>query len=178
MPIVDCFTCGKQHHKKPRDIGRYRNYFCSLICHAENRKRLASEARANAICQYCKANYVKSKNRRKGGYCSRRCSNKARTGISYLVGQPRNNAVRSSRHKKAAIFRDGPNCNICGLNPIWRGLPLTMQLDHIDGNRENNDPGNHRLLCPNCHTQTETYGPKNFKRKTTDSVGEGDPAVC
>ena len=38
---------------------------------------------------------------------------------------------------------------------------LSLQIDHIDGNCENNKPDNLRLLCPNCHTQTDTWGIKN-----------------
>ena len=36
-----------------------------------------------------------------------------------------------------------------------------MQIDHIDGNNKNDKLENYRYLCPNCHTQTETWGVKN-----------------
>ena len=38
-----------------------------------------------------------------------------------------------------------------------------MQLDHIDGNSDNNFLDNLRLLCPNCHTQTETFSTRQKK---------------
>jgi transposase len=47
-------------------------------------------------------------------------------------------------------------CTTCGLGPEWNGKPLTLELDHIDGDRLNNELSNLRLLCPNCHAQTET----------------------
>jgi len=47
-------------------------------------------------------------------------------------------------------------CVICGLNE-WLGKTLVLQVDHIDGDRMNNVLDNLRLLCPNCHSQTETY---------------------
>jgi hypothetical protein len=56
-------------------------------------------------------------------------------------------------------------CSKCGLGPEWNGEPLTIQLDHIDGNRKNFNLTNLRMLCPNCHTQTETYGSKRSKVK-------------
>jgi hypothetical protein len=47
-------------------------------------------------------------------------------------------------------------CNICSLNK-WNEKHLTLDLDHIDGNRNNNILSNLRLVCPNCHSQTDTY---------------------
>ena len=54
-----------------------------------------------------------------------------------------------------------PNaCISCNLGPSWNGSPLTLELDHIDGDRLNNELANLRLLCPNCHAQTETSNRK------------------
>ncbi len=54
-------------------------------------------------------------------------------------------------------------CHICGNDGEWLGQPLTLQLHHIDGNRENNSLSNLMFLCPNCHSQTDNYGGKNVK---------------
>lgn len=51
-------------------------------------------------------------------------------------------------------------CAICNLN-VWNKKPLNLELDHIDGNRVNHEFNNLRLLCPNCHSQTDTYRSKN-----------------
>lgn len=51
-------------------------------------------------------------------------------------------------------------CVICGIDK-WMNAPLILEMDHIDGNRDNNEWNNLRLLCPNCHSQTETFGSKN-----------------
>lgn len=56
-------------------------------------------------------------------------------------------------------------CSECGQLPIWNGKPLTLQLDHINGDNHDNRLENLRLLCPNCHTQTETYSGRNNKKK-------------
>lgn len=52
-------------------------------------------------------------------------------------------------------------CNLCELSPVWNHKPLKFHLDHIDGNNGNNKRENLRLICPNCHSQTETYCGKN-----------------
>ena len=47
-------------------------------------------------------------------------------------------------------------CNKCKISK-WNEKDIALQLDHIDGNRENNCFENYRFLCPNCHSQTETH---------------------
>jgi 5-methylcytosine-specific restriction endonuclease McrA len=51
-------------------------------------------------------------------------------------------------------------CDECGISE-WKNKSLTLQLDHIDGNSKNHRLENLRLLCPNCHAQTETWCGKN-----------------
>ena len=51
-------------------------------------------------------------------------------------------------------------CAICENIGIWLNQPLTLQLDHIDGDSTNHSDDNLRFLCPNCHTQTPTWGSK------------------
>ncbi len=55
-------------------------------------------------------------------------------------------------------------CKLCKINN-WLGKNLSLHLDHIDGNNSNNDLKNLRFLCPNCHSQTDTYCGKNNKIK-------------
>lgn len=53
-------------------------------------------------------------------------------------------------------------CQICGIKD-WNGIDLSLQLDHINGISNDNRIENLRLLCPNCHSQTDTYAGKKKK---------------
>ncbi len=52
-------------------------------------------------------------------------------------------------------------CVSCGVGETYNNLPIVLQVDHIDGNSDNNLPPNLRLLCPNCHSQTKSYSGRN-----------------
>lgn len=52
-------------------------------------------------------------------------------------------------------------CEFCGNPGEWQGKPLNLEVDHISGNRFDDRKENLRFLCPNCHSQTETFGSRN-----------------
>lgn len=68
---------------------------------------------------------------------------------------------RGSNLKPHLIKERGHKCEECELTD-WRGFPIPIELDHIDGDKTNNHIENLRLLCSNCHALTPTY--KNRKR--------------
>lgn len=62
--------------------------------------------------------------------------------------------------KSYIIELRGYFCEECGIKE-YNNKPITLQIDHTDGNSSNNNITNLRLLCPNCHSQTNTYAGKN-----------------
>lgn len=56
-------------------------------------------------------------------------------------------------------------CYECHISE-WNGKPLSLQLDHINGNNSDNRLENLRFLCPNCHSQTETFSGRNASHKS------------
>lgn len=56
-------------------------------------------------------------------------------------------------------------CKECNLQPFWNNKCLVLHLDHVNGNRNDNALNNLRFLCPNCHSQTETYSMGQRKEK-------------
>ena len=77
----------------------------------------------------------------------------------------------SGSHKSALIQERGHKCESCGLEE-WLGKPITLELEHSDGDRKNNTRENLQLFCPNCHSQTPTWRGKNInsgKVKVSDN---------
>lgn len=62
---------------------------------------------------------------------------------------------------KAGLLK--AECKICGITE-WQGKSLSLELDHINGDSQDNSLCNLRILCPNCHSQTETSSGKNAKK--------------
>lgn len=56
-------------------------------------------------------------------------------------------------------------CAVCAMPPEWRGKPLVLRLDHINGNSRDDVVDNLRLVCPNCDSQLATFAGRNKKAR-------------
>ena len=131
-----CLQCGKK--LKPGQ-----KKFCSSSCAASfnNHNRVLSNATKEKISLKLRTNTL---------------TNRSRNGSGYK---------RSYYTLKERLFRDGikeRKCERCGITE-WMGEKITLQLHHIDGNRQNNNVENLQILCPNCHSQTDNFCGKNVK---------------
>jgi HNH endonuclease len=74
---------------------------------------------------------------------------------------------RSRAHVKARLVAAGvkeQRCEGCGLTDSL-GAPISLELHHVNGDGDDNRLSNLRLLCPNCHSQTDTWGGRNKGRR-------------
>lgn len=63
----------------------------------------------------------------------------------------------SSTHLKKHLLKErGVQCENCHFTE-WLNKPITLELEHVDGDRTNNSLNNLKLLCPNCHSYTLTW---------------------
>lgn len=105
-------------------------------------------------CVYCNIDFSHRKNT-ENKFCSMECFAKNQWEN---ISIPKIEKGLGGNCKRYLKEKFGEQCTECGQEGIWNNKPLVLQLDHIDGNSDNNLPNNLRLLCPNCHTQTETFG--------------------
>ncbi len=98
--------------------------------------------------------------------------------LAKMLRDGRNNSTLKRRLIEAGILEE--KCGECGLSE-WRGKRLCIQMDHVNGINTDNRLENLRMLCPNCHSQTETFGARNkvIKRKSRYNGGsamDGSPS--
>jgi hypothetical protein len=142
-----CRGCGSQIPYE----GRAKS-FCNHSCAAKvtNKSRLSKPRTRH--CAKCPT-YVA-----KGKYCSSCRPSKALTRME--------DAKSDRARKRLLVAECGRTCDGCK-NTEWQTLPIPLDLDHVDGNSDNNERSNLRLLCPNCHALTPTYKGRNQNKNST-----------
>ncbi|MGB7339067.1 MAG: HNH endonuclease signature motif containing protein [Phototrophicaceae bacterium] len=126
------------------------NKFCNQSCSASynNRGVVRVETSYTDICAYCEG----VKETRQNKYCNSCIEANVYSTKKTALEEAMSDRVR----KRLLIESRGYQCESCGLAE-WLGDPIALELDHIDGDPDNNDEQNLRVICPNCHAKTETY---------------------
>lgn len=73
---------------------------------------------------------------------------------------------------KERLLQEGilkEQCTECGVGNEYNGKPLVLELDHINGKRNDHRLKNLRILCPNCHSQTPTFRGRKLKGRKLKS---------
>ena len=139
----DNIKCGKVFDKLPNRVARYDHHFCCKDCHTEFQRKYRD-------CRGCGKSFIAAGRT----YCSRKCSNVAKTGRSYTGASTKNVAERVKRLKEELFAKRGEQCERCGYSNI-RIINLHHKLPKSKGGNDNHS--NLELLCPNCHAE-EHYG--------------------
>ncbi len=134
------------------------NLFCNSSCSA----KFVKPKMDKFTCIEC------NKNINTGKFCSHRCRGVSQKRCTF---QKFEKGLLTRRGTIKDILSEiyGYKCTICNLNS-WNDQKLCLEVDHIDGNAGNNFPNNLRLLCPNCHSTTDTWKGRN-RGKGRKSLG-------
>lgn len=170
--------------KSPLPYEKRRNRFCGSSCAAvvnnslfpkrenlgleEKRARRISKISIAPVIQieakkyHCKQCRIELTKNTQTFFCSSKCSEEYNRQKQFeKIENGEKVGVRPL--KRYLIHKRGNRCESCGwdkVNPITDKCPI--ELEHIDGNSENNSLDNLKLLCPNCHSLTSTY--KNLNK--------------
>ena len=107
-------------------------------------------------CLSCDTEFSYAPSQSGGKYCSNKCQMYHARQTRVENGEGTHRAAR-----QYLIERDVYECVKCGNTGEWMGQPISLQLDHINGNNKDNRLENYQWLCPNCHSQTKTWGNPN-----------------
>ena len=139
MSMPTCLNCDKPVNTK-------RNKYCSVVCQNgfQNKQRVKDLIDGKYVgkeLQFIDSRTPNPKARQRGG---------------------------TNWAKQWMLEWNDYQCQECGIETEWNGNYLVLQVEHIDGQANNNDIENLCLLCPNCHSQTETWGFKMGPKRVSD----------
>ena len=150
--------CGQPAQYFSKGTGRYRCDKSANSCPANRAKNSAGIKQAH----------------KEGRAWTFKDEHREQAHISYrrkLVEEKPFEELGHTLRKKIVMDEQEYKCSHCGLNE-WMGLRITLELDHIDGNRYNNVRENLRCLCPNCHSITDTWKVGQIKGKNIRKCGD------
>jgi len=142
--MKQCPKCNKEHDNS--------GTFCSRSC--ANSRVFSKEARRK------KSVALKGKPTTRKLYDRTKAAQKLKeTRYLKYLSTPFDGLGQENRRRR--VFEEQNHCcNKCGLSE-WQGVKITLELEHKDGNNQNNVRDNLEGLCPNCHSITDTWRGRN-----------------
>lgn len=157
--IITCLNC-REDFESSESKRKFCSRSCSSTYNNRSRRRNGEEP---GTCILCGVKLKRSSQK----YCSQKCKNDhnwlqavnffEENGFFEGLNTP---SKIQQKLKRYVLEKRGHSCEICK-NTEWMGKPIGLILDHIDGNSENNELDNLRLVCGNCDMQLPTYKNRN-----------------
>ena len=153
-----CKKCGNEFEPQKGLIS-----FCSLSCRnsrertEEIKNKISDSIRRSEKFRQSQIDKVKFTDYKKIAEKSKETWNKKILNADFKT-------LSFERLKKRIKLEQNNKCNECGIDS-WNDKSITLELEHKDGNHHNNERENLECLCPNCHSQTETWRGRNKTNK-------------
>jgi hypothetical protein len=156
-----CKQCKSQLSYKDSQA---KKIFCGHSCSATYNNLRKVSKYGTFKCLSCGVEGL-PKRQNQNKYCSIKCQQSYiyNTFISDWLSGKESGVVKNGTKgaiKRYILSEQDNKCNHCG-NSDWMGKKLVLELEHKDGNSDNNARSNLECLCPNCHSLTPTYRNKN-----------------
>ena len=154
---IICLGCGEKFN----DIKSNKRKFCSKSCNASYNNKLRNKIECK-VCLNCSKELKKDQHYKVRKYCNHICQNLYRRKSINERIENGDISLYEKNYKKYLIEKYGEKCMECSWDKIHPKTGVVpIQLEHIDGNSINNNLDNLKLLCPNCHSLTLTFGALN-----------------
>ena len=150
-----CEECGISHWKGKRAYLE--------IDHINGNKKNNRLENFRVLCVNCHSQTDTYKNKNSYRTINKNLLNYDIYNASDLSLDKEFDAANRSYKKKFVFYQQGFMCHHCGVSK-WNFKRLSMELEHIDGDKTNNERSNLCVLCPNCHAQTNTFRCLNHKK--------------
>lgn len=166
--ITKCLCCEEEF----TDLKSNNRKFCSSSCSATFNNKLKvkiekeikvkpkreRDYRSVGVCLNCECEIIKNDGKGERKYCSLECQSIFKVKSKFEKIKNGDITLNFKQYKKYLIHKYGNKCMDCGWDKVnsYSGK-VPIELEHIDGNSENNSLDNLKLLCPNCHSLTPTY---------------------
>ena len=147
MSRKKCSQCGIEVENSKK--------FCSNSCSAKYNNRLR-KIKPYPNCKYCS----KQLSNRIKKYCNNRCQGDYKREFKTLPAFYKGEISQRATLVSIVTSIKGHICSKCNIE-TYNSREIVLELNHIDGNPFNDFPKNLELLCPNCHSQTDTFKGRN-----------------
>lgn len=137
--------------------------YCSLACrNSRERSDVTKQKISNGVLKSEK--FLKSITEKTRFVDYKKAAEKVKETWNKKILDAEYETLSFGRLKKRIVLEQNGKCNHCGIDN-WNDKPLTLELEHKDGNHNNNERDNLECICPNCHSQTDTWRGKNKTNK-------------
>jgi hypothetical protein len=155
--MKNCKKCGNEFEPMKGLIN-----YCSLEC--RNSRTWSDEDKKKKSISAKNSEKVKISNKNRPKDFWIKIGEKRKENHRKEILQSNYDDLSFNRLRYRILYEQDNKCNCCGLSE-WLNEPIILELEHKDGNHFNNERSNLEMICPNCHSLTNTWRGRNKTNK-------------